>query len=87
MRDILLPENRWKLSLIAAWDFSFKKGFPPYCLWSDAAIAKLVRDRPTSELATRKAISRLGLYRPKSPCYGIEMVSSEMFRWVSSPAI
>ena len=76
-----LSSDRWKRALIAAWDFSVK-GYPPYCLWSDAAIVTLLRGPRASELATRKAISRLGFYRPKSPCYGIEIVSSESFRWV-----
>ena len=73
MRDALLPANKWKVSLIWGWTLSTKAGIPPWCLWSDATVAALAPEGcPSNESAIRKTISRLGLYRPKSPCYGIE---------------
>jgi|GEM_PF-6732915 hypothetical protein len=58
----------WKVFMIAFWSKSWR-GMPPQCLWSDALFLK-AHSHLTSEAAVRKEISRLKLYRPKSPCYG-----------------
>jgi hypothetical protein len=47
---------------------------------SDGAIIYLLGYR-VSEALLRKEISRLKLYRPRKPCYGVEIVSDDLFRW------
>ena len=63
----ILPTEHWKLWMIGFWVKSLR-GRPPVCLMSDGLLIRFWR--LPSESAVRKEINRLGLFRPKSPCFG-----------------
>lgn len=65
----------WKIIILVRWvavSSSDTTILPPFCLWTDGALATTFSKIMPAEETVRQFISRAGLVRPKSPRFGVE---------------
>jgi len=65
----------WKMIILIRWVTASSMEttiLPPFCLWTDGALATTFSKIMPAEETVRQFISRAGLVRPKSPRFGVE---------------